>query len=147
VRKHNLTIDDLLGAEMVTADGRLVRVVDAQSHPDLFWAIRGGGGSFGVVSRFHYRLHEVDEIVGGMLVLGARPEVIASFVVEAEAAPEELSTIANVMRGPPMPFLPAEMHGQLIIIIIIIMAMLVYAGEADEGERAPSGRLGCSPSR
>src|SRR5215217_8714719 len=99
VRKHGLTIDNLVSAEVVTADGRLLRV-DAEEHPDLFWAIRGGGGNFGVVTRFHYWLHEVDEIVGGMLILPATPEVIASFVAEAEAAPEELSTIANVMTAP-----------------------------------------------
>jgi len=131
VRKHGLTIDDLLAADVVTADGRLLRA-DAKTHPDLFWAIRGGGGNFGVATRFHYRLHEVDSIVGGMLILPATPEVIASFVAEAEAAPEELSAIANVMTAPPMPFVPPEAHGQL-----IIMAMLVYAGEeVDEGERA-----------
>ncbi len=131
VRKHGLTIDDVLAAEVVTADGELLRV-DAESHPDLFWAIRGGGGNFGVATRIQYRLHEVDKIVGGMLVLPATPEVIASFVAEAEAAPEELSTIANVMVAPPMPFLPAEVHGQL-----IIMAILVYAGEeVESGERA-----------
>jgi FAD/FMN-containing dehydrogenase len=130
VRKHGLTIDDVLAAEVVTADGDLLRV-DAERHPDLFWAIRGGGGNFGVATRFHYRLHDVDTIVGGMMILPAAPEVIASFVAEAEAAPEELSTIANVMTAPPMPFLPAEVHGQL-----IIMAMLAYAGEVEAGERA-----------
>ena len=130
VRKHGLTIDDLLAAEIVTADGELLRV-DAESHPDLFWAIRGGGGNFGVATRFEFRLHEVDTFVGGMLLLPATPEVIASFVAEAEAAPEELSTIANVMTAPPMPFVPAEMHGEL-----VIMAMLAYAGEVDKGERA-----------
>ncbi len=130
VRKHGLTIDDLISAEIVTADGDLLRV-DAENHPDLFWAIRGGGGNFGVATRFQFRLHEVDQIVGGMLVLPATPEVIASFVAEAEAAPEELSTIANVMPAPPMPFLPAEVHGQL-----IIMALLCYAGPTDAGERA-----------
>src|SRR5215203_1206822 len=130
VREYGLTIDDVLAAEIVTADGELLRV-DAERYPDLFWAIRGGGGNFGVVSRFRYRLHEVDTIVGGMLVLPARPEVIASFVAEAEAAPEELSTIANVMVAPPMPFLPEEVHGHL-----VVMAMLVYAGEIEAGERA-----------
>ena len=130
VRKHGLTIDNVLAAEIVTADGELLRV-DAERYPDLFWAIRGGGGNFGVVSRFRYRLHEVDTIVGGMLVLPATPEVIASFVAEAEAAPEELSTIANVMVAPPMPFLPEEVHGHL-----VVMAMLVYAGEIEVGERA-----------
>src|ERR687889_814834 len=129
VRKHGLTIDDLLAADLVTADGELLRV-DAERHPDLFWAIRGGGGNFGVATRLQFRLHEVSTIVGGMLILPATPEVIASFVAEAEAAPEELSTIANVMVAPPMPFLPAEAHGQL-----VIMAMMVYAGEIDEGER------------
>ena len=130
VRKHGLTIDSLISAEVVTADGEL-RHVDAERHPDLFWAIRGGGGNFGVATRFQFRLHEVDTIVGGMLVLPATPEVIGSFVAEADAAPEELSTIANVMTAPPMPFLPPEVHGQL-----IIMAMLCYAGPTDTGERA-----------
>ncbi len=131
VRKHGLTIDDLLAADVVTADGELLRV-DAERHPDLFWAIRGGGGNFGVATRFKFRLHEVSTIVGGMLILPATPEVIASFVAEAEAAPEELSTIANVMTAPPMPFLPAEVHGEL-----VIMAMLAYADEEVEaGQRA-----------
>src|SRR5215208_2136585 len=130
VRKHGLTIDDLLAADLVTADGELLRV-NAERHPDLFWASRGGGGNFGVATRFKFRLHEVSTIVGGMLILPATPEVIASFVAEAEAAPEELSTIANVMTAPPMPFLPAEVHGQH-----IIMAMLCYAGEVETGERA-----------
>ena len=130
VRKYGLTIDDLLAAEIVIADGELL-YVDSDTHPDLFWAIRGGGGNFGVATRFKFRLHEVDTIVGGMLILSATPEVIASFVAEAEAAPDELSTIANVMVAPPMPFLPAEAHGRL-----VIMALLCYAGEVDEGERA-----------
>jgi FAD/FMN-containing dehydrogenase len=105
--------------------------VDAQTHPDLFWAIRGGGGNFGVATRFQFRLHPVDSVVGGMLVLPATPEVIARFIAEAEAAPDELSTIANIMPAPPMPFLAQEQHGKL-----IVMAMLVYAGEAGAGERA-----------
>jgi FAD/FMN-containing dehydrogenase len=129
VRKHGLTIDDLLAAEVVTADGELLHV-DAESHPDLFWAIRGGGGNFGVATRFQYRLHQVDTIVGGMMILPATAEVISSFVAEADAAPEELSTIANVMVAPPMPFVPPEAHGQL-----VIMALLCYTGEVDEGER------------
>jgi FAD/FMN-containing dehydrogenase len=129
VRKYGLTIDDLLAADIVTANGELLHV-DADSHPDLFWAIRGGGGNFGVVTRFKFRLHEVGSIYGGMLFLPATPDAIASFITLAEAAPDELSTIANVMPAPPMPFLPAEHHGKL-----VIMAMLVYAGDAAEGER------------
>ncbi len=130
VRKHGLTIDDLLAAEIVTADGERLRV-DAKSHPDLFWAIRGGGGNFGVATRFQFRLHPLETIFGGMLILPATPDVIASFIAEAESAPDELSTIANVMAAPPMPFLPAEVHGKL-----IVMAMLVYAGDVAAGERA-----------
>ncbi len=119
----------MLAADVVTADGRLLRV-DAETHPDLFWAIRGGGGNFGVVTRFRFRLHEVDTIVGGMLLLPATPDVIESFVAEAEAAPEELSVIANIMPAAPMPFVPAVHHGRL-----VIMAMLVYTGEVEAGER------------
>ena len=130
VRKYGLTIDDLLAADVVTADGQLLRV-DAETHPDLFWAIRGGGGNFGVATRLQFRLHEVDGIVGGMLFLPATPEIIASFLAEAGAAPEELSTIANVMPAPPMPFVPAEHHGRL-----VIMAILCHAGGGEAGERA-----------
>lgn len=119
VRKYGLTIDDLLAAEIVTANGELLHV-DADSNPELFWAIRGGGGNFGVATRFKFRLHEVGSIYGGMLFLPAMADVIASFIDEADAAPDELSTIANVMPAPPMPFLPAEYHGKL-----VIMAMLV----------------------
>lgn len=130
VRKFGLTIDDLLAADVMTADGELLHV-NSESHPDLFWAIRGGGGNFGVVTRFHFRLHPIDSVVGGMLFLPATPEVVASFIAEAESAPEALSTIANVMPAPPMPFLPADYHGKL-----LIMAMLVYVGDVESGERA-----------
>jgi len=130
VRKHGLTIDDLLAADVVTADGEVLRA-DAETHPDLFWAIRGGGGNFGVATRFQYRLHDVGKIVGGMLMLPATAEVIESFIALAEAAPEELSTIANVMPAPPMPFVPAEQHGKL-----VIFGMLCYAGAVEAGERA-----------
>jgi FAD/FMN-containing dehydrogenase len=129
VRKHGLTIDDLLAAELVTADGQLLHV-DADHHPDLFWAIRGGGGNFGVATRFQFRLHPVDTIVGGLLLLPATPEAIGGFIALADAAPEELSTIANVMPAPPLPFVPAEHHGRL-----VIMATLAYAGDVEAGQR------------
>jgi len=130
VRKHGLTIDSLLAAELVTADGRLLSV-DAETHPDLFWAIRGGGGNFGVATRLQFRLHELDGIVGGMLLLPATAQVVADFMAAAEAAPEELSAIASVMAAPPMPFIPPERRGEL-----VVMAMLVYAGDAGAGQRA-----------
>lgn len=130
VRKYGLTIDDLLAAEVVTADGQFIHT-DAETHPDLFWALRGGGGNFGVATRFQFRLHEVNMVVGGMLILPATPETIAGFIAEAEAAPEELSAIVNVMSAPPMPFLPAEVHGKM-----VIMALMVYAGDEKAGQRA-----------
>ena len=129
VRKYGLTIDSLLAAEVVTADGQLL-YVDADHHPDLFWAIRGGGGNFGVATRFQFKLHEVGSAYGGMLILPATAEVIAGFIAAAEAAPDELSTIANVMTAPPMPMLPEEYYGKP-----VVMSMLVYAGEASEAER------------
>jgi FAD/FMN-containing dehydrogenase len=129
-RKHGLTIDNLLAAEIVTADGQVLRA-DAQTHPDLFWAIRGGGGNFGVATRFLYRLQELDGVVGGILVLPATTEVVEGFVAAADAAPDELSTIANVMPAPPMPFLPEAVHGQL-----VVLGLLTYAGDAQAGERA-----------
>jgi hypothetical protein len=84
-----------------------------------------------VATRFEYRLHELPSVVGGMLLLPGSPEVIEGLVAEATAAPEELSMIANIMVAPPMPFLPASVHGQL-----VVMALLAYAGDAEAGERA-----------
>jgi FAD/FMN-containing dehydrogenase len=130
VRKHGLTIDDLLAAELVTADGQLLQV-DAEQHPELFWAIRGGGGNFGVATRLRFRLHPVDQVVGGLLLLPATPEVLAGFIAAAAAAPEALSGIANVMVAPPMPMVPAEVHGQL-----VVLAMLVHVGDLAAGARA-----------
>jgi FAD/FMN-containing dehydrogenase len=127
-RKHGLTIDSLLAAELVTADGKVLRV-DEKNHPDLFWAIRGGGGNFGVATRFQFRLHEVDQIVGGMLILPATTDTVHGFVELAAASPEELSTIANVMKAPPMPFLPKELHGK-----VILFGLLVYSGDPEIGE-------------
>jgi FAD/FMN-containing dehydrogenase len=130
VRKYGLTIDHLLGAEVVTADGRVLEV-DAQRHPELFWAIRGGGGNFGVVTRFDYRLHPVDTVTGGMLALPATPETLRGLVSEADAAPEELSLIANVLAAPPLPFVPPELVGKP-----LVLALLVHAGPLDEGAQA-----------
>ena len=130
VRKFGMTIDSLLAAEIVLADGRHL-VVDTERHPDLFWAIRGGGGNFGVVTRFRFRLHELKEFTGGFLVLPATPETIAGFATASLAAPDELSTIGNVMPAPPLPFLPEELHGRL-----VIFGMIAFAGDAASAERA-----------
>jgi FAD/FMN-containing dehydrogenase len=128
VRKHGLTIDNLLAADMVTADGSVIRV-DEENHPDLFWAIRGGGGNFGIATRFKFRLSEVGKIVGGMLLLPATPEIITRIVLEADDAPDDLSIIANIMNAPPMPGLPAEHVGKPVIVLL-----LAFAGSLESGE-------------
>lgn len=121
-RKWGLTIDSVLAAEIVTADGAIHKVDDA-NEPDLFWAVRGGGGNFGVVTRFQFRLQPLAAFTGGMMILPATPETIDGFLAAAHAAPPELGTIANVMPAPPMPFLKPEDHGTP-----VIFAMLAFAG-------------------
>src|SRR5688500_835294 len=130
VRKLGMTIDSVLAAEVVTADGRHLHVNEDQ-HPDLFWAIRGGGGNFGVVTRVKFRLNELRQFTGGILILPATPETIAGFAAAALTAPDELSTIGNVMPAPPMPFVPAEVHGRL-----VIFAMMAFAGDDESATRA-----------
>jgi len=128
-RKFGLAIDNLLAAEIVTADGKILQV-DSDNNSDLFWAIRGGGGNFGIVTKFKYALHDVDECYGGMLLLPATPEVITGITQIAKEAPEELSMIINVMPAFPAPFVPKEFHGKM-----SVMALVMYAGSAGEGER------------
>lgn len=129
-RKYGLTVDSLLAAEVVTASGDIV-IADAINHQDLFWALRGGGGNFGVVTRMKFRLQPHESFIGGPLILPATPEVIAGFVAAAEVAPEELTAIAMVMPAPPLPFLPPEVVGQT-----VVLAMMAYAGSGEGAERA-----------
>ena len=135
-RKYGLAIDNLIAADVVTADGQ-VRRVDADTEPELFWAIRGGGGNYGVVTRFQFRLAELPQIVGGMLVLPATPETVAGFLAAAEEAPDELSSIANVMNCPPMPFVDESVHGS-----VVIMAVLCWAGDVEAGRAAMAPFVG-----
>jgi FAD/FMN-containing dehydrogenase len=127
LRKHGMTIDSLLAAQVVTADGRVVDG-DADHEPDLFWAIRGGGGNFGVATRFELALHPVDPFVGGMLILPATKDAVAGFVELSDSASDELSTIVNVMSAPPMPFLPESVVGKT-----IVMGMIAWCGDEAEG--------------
>jgi FAD/FMN-containing dehydrogenase len=130
VRRHGLTIDSLLGAEVVTADGRVLQV-DRDHHADLFWALRGGGGNFGVVTRFRYRAHPVSTITGGMLLLPATAETLAGFVAAAAVAADDVSTIGNVVAAPALPFVPAEHQGRP-----MIAAMVVHSGDPADAEAA-----------
>jgi FAD/FMN-containing dehydrogenase len=129
VRKHGLTIDNLLAVDMVTADGRLLQV-RRDSHPNLFWALRGGGGNFGVATRFTFRAHPITDVVGGLIVLPAEAEVLHRFIEAAGAAPDELTTIAHLAPAPPMPFVPAAHHGRLSLLVTF-----VHAGDPERAGR------------
>jgi FAD/FMN-containing dehydrogenase len=130
VRKYGLTIDALVSVDVVTSDGRLL-TASATEHPDLFWAVRGGGGNFGVVTRFQFQLYPVETILGGALFLPPTREVLRGIVPIAASAPDELSIIAFLMPAPPAPFVPAELHGTPTLAL-----MFVYAGDAEDGQRA-----------
>ena len=130
VRKYGLAIDALEAVEIVTADGRQV-TASADSHPDLFWAVRGGGGNFGVVTRFQFKLYPVGEILGGALFMPATRDVLRSLVPIAASAPEELTTISFLMALPPAPFVPAELVGTMSLAI-----MFVYNGDPAAGQAA-----------
>lgn len=129
-RKHGMTIDDLLSVELVTADGAVVRA-SADEHPDLFWALRGGGGNFGVATRFEYRTHPIGMILGGALVLPGTRDVLRGHEPIASSAPDDLTTIAMLMAAPPLPFVPPEHHGALAFLVA-----LVHAGDLDTGRAA-----------
>jgi FAD/FMN-containing dehydrogenase len=130
VRKYGLAIDALLAVEIVTADGRLITAC-ADQHADLFWAVRGGGGNFGVVTRFQFLLYPVETVLGGALFLPPTREVLSSLVPIAASAPEELSTISFLMPIPPVPFVPAERHGELSLVV-----MFVWTGDPADGQAA-----------
>jgi FAD/FMN-containing dehydrogenase len=129
-RAHGLTVDNLLAADVVLADGRVVRA-DADRHPELFWALRGGGGNFGVVTRFRFRLHPLDGVTGGMLLLPASASVVAGFLGALQDGPDELTAIVNVMPCPPLPFVPAEHHGSL-----AVMALVCWSGPPEAADAA-----------
>jgi len=130
VRKHGLAIDNLISAEVVTADGEIV-TASATQHPDLFWAIRGGGGNFGVITDFEFRLAKVGQVLGGALVLPASHDVLRGFHDCVATAPDDLTTIANLMQAPPAPFIPEGRVGEL-----ALMILAVWTGDLAEGENA-----------
>jgi FAD/FMN-containing dehydrogenase len=130
-RKHGMTIDNLESAEIVTAAGAVVRA-SATGHPDLFWAIRGGGGNFGVVTRFEFRLHPVGpEVLSGLIVypVSQAKSVLQQYREFIASAPDDLSVWAVLRQAPPLPFLPQEMHGKEILALAVF-----YAGDPARGE-------------
>jgi len=132
-RRHGMTVDNLLGATMVTADGQL-RTVSAESEPELFWALRGGGGNFGVVTSFQFRLHPVGpQVYAGLVVypFSQAVRVLRAWRDFCATAPDELSVWAVMRKAPPLPFLPASVHGSEVVIF-----PLLHCGDVEAGERA-----------
>jgi FAD/FMN-containing dehydrogenase len=130
-RKHGLTIDNLESAEVVTVAGEVVRA-SATDNPDLFWAIRGGGGNFGIVTRFEFRLHPVGpDLLTGLIVypIAEAKSVLQQYRAFAAKAPDELSVWVVLRKAPPLPFLPEAVHGTEVVILA-----LCYAGAPKDGE-------------
>lgn len=133
MRLHGLTIDNLVSADMVTAEGEVITVSQDET-PDLFWAIRGGGGNFGVVTSFTYRLHQIgSDVLAGPVVwaLEDAPEMLRKYREFIDAAPREMSTVAAIRKAPAAPFLPVELHRRLVLIVA-----MVWVGDPDDGEKA-----------
>ena len=140
-RKYGLTSDNLVSARIVTADGRSLHV-SATSHADLFWALRGGGGNFGVVTQFEFALHPVGpEVLTGLVVfpLEEAPKVLRKYRKFIAIVPDDLSVWAVMRQAPPLPFLPKEVHGKHVLILA-----LCYLGDPESGRKliAPLGQLG-----
>ncbi len=132
-RKHGLACDNLLAVELVTPRGELVRA-SAGEHPDLFWALRGGGGNFGVVTTLEFRLHPVgDEVFAGLALYPAARgrELLTLYRDVMRDAPEELSVAFLYLYGPAEPEIPEHLHGELVVAIAGM-----YAGPVDEGRDA-----------
>lgn len=130
-RLAGLTCDNLVSAEVVTADGRILPA-SAARHPDLFWALRGGGGNFGVVTSFSYRLHPVTAVQ--CLIVGCTferaPGVLRAYEEFSQQAPDRLGLYASLATAPPAPFIPERLHGQRVAVLL-----MAYFGTAGEAQR------------
>jgi len=129
-RTYGLAIDWLRSVEMVTAEGDIVRASETEN-PDLFWAVRGGGGNFGVVTEFEFELVPAGDVYGGALVLPAQRDVIKAYLEYGLVAPRGLTTIAFLMHAPPAPFIPEERIGEPVLLI-----GAVFVGSQEDGEAA-----------
>jgi FAD/FMN-containing dehydrogenase len=129
-RKHGLTIDNLVSADVVTANGELVTASDAEN-PDLFWAIRGGGGNFGVVTSFTFELHPVDTVYGGPIFYpaSASADILAFYRDFVKTAPRELGLFLGFHEAPPAPFVPEALHGAK-----AAMIQTCWTGNLDDAE-------------
>jgi FAD/FMN-containing dehydrogenase len=141
-RKYGLTIDHVRSIEVVTADGQII-TASATEHPDLFWALRGGGGNFGVVTSFEYALHDVGPTVfaGAVFYSGDdAAEILDGYRKVSVAAPDALSTVVNLTTAPPVPFLPESVHGKPIVAILGM-----WSGPLAEGDGHTRGLRELAP--
>jgi hypothetical protein len=132
MRKYGLTIDQLLSVDLVTAKGELVKASETEN-PDLFWGVRGGGGNFGIVTEFAFRLNPVGPIVlAGPIfwLMEESPNVLRFYREWIAEAPDELMTIVIHRKAPPLPFVPRELHGKLVVGVVCC-----YAGPVEDGEQ------------
>jgi FAD/FMN-containing dehydrogenase len=127
-RSCGLSCDNLVSADVVTADGRFV-VCSEDLNTDLFWAIRGGGGNFGVVTSFEYRLHPVAEILGGPIFFPIDADVLRGYRELMASAPEALGALLGLTLAPPLPFIPDKWHGRPVSVLLAC-----WTGALDEGE-------------
>lgn len=130
-RKYGLTIDQLLSVDLITAEGELVKASETEN-ADLFWGIRGGGGNFGVVTRFEFRLNPLGpNVVAGPVFwpIEESPDVLRFYRDWIAAAPEDLMTIVVHRKAPPLPFIPTELHGKPVVAVVCCHAGSVEAGE------------------
>jgi FAD/FMN-containing dehydrogenase len=131
-RKYGLTIDQLLSVDLITAEGEFVKA-SATENADLFWGVRGGGGNFGIVTEFEFRLHPLGPIVMAGPVfwpMEESPKVLRFYRDWIAEAPDELMTIVVHRKAPPLPFVPQELHGKLVVAVVCC-----YAGPVEDGER------------
>ncbi|HEX2740840.1 MAG TPA: FAD-binding oxidoreductase [Rubrobacter sp.] len=132
MRKYGLAIDQLLSVDLVTAEGELVKASETEN-PDLFWGIRGGGGNFGIVTDFEFRLNPVGPtVLAGPIFwpMEESPNVLRFYREWIAEAPDELMTIVIHRKAPPLPFVPRELHGKLVVAVVCC-----YAGPIEEGEQ------------
>jgi FAD/FMN-containing dehydrogenase len=139
-RAYGMTIDSLVRADIVTADGEML-TVDESHEPELFWGLRGGGGNLGIATSFTLRLHPVDRFLGGAIALPARVDVVRALLEVADAAPDGLTLIPTLMRIPPMPFVPAEHHGTPSLVVLV-----AWVGDPEAGQRALAPIRGIAPA-
>jgi FAD/FMN-containing dehydrogenase len=130
-RKYGLTIDQLISATMVTAGGEVVRASEAEN-PDLFWGLRGGGGNFGVVTEFEFRLNPLGPVLAGPIFwrIEDSQDVLRYYRDWTADAPNELMTIVIHRKAPPLDFVPPELHGRLVVAVVCC-----WSGDLEEGER------------